>query len=225
MSENTKKLTNLNPQIIKFQNTLMEKYKGENAKAQKGQIVFVGSSTMEIFPIDKMQQSLGLDKVIYNRGVRATTSEDVLHDMDTLIFDLAPEKVFLNIGANDVGYGISFEKFAENYESILAKIKKQLPQTKVYAIAFFPVNPVENFGEEEEEHKSLFQTRSNENLQKATDCIKKLTEKYGYTFLDLNEGLVDEKGNLKKELTFDGMHMLPAGYEIVLKNMLPYLKE
>ncbi len=31
---------------------------------------------MEIFPIEKMQKNLNLDKLIYNRGIRATTTED-----------------------------------------------------------------------------------------------------------------------------------------------------
>lgn len=224
MSNNTKNLTNLHPEIVKFQNSIKNKYKEENAKARKGQIVFVGSSTMEIFPIDKMQKSLKLDKIIYNRGIRATTTEDVLNDMDTLIFDLAPEKVFINIGSNDVGYGVPFEKFLKNYEEILSKIKKELPKTAVYIMAYFPVNTLDDFGEGEEEHHSLFNTRNNENLQRANKSIQTLAEKYGYIFINLNDELADENGNLKKELTFDGMHMLPSGYEIVLKNMMPYLK-
>ena len=91
-------------------------------------------------------------------------------------------------------------------------------------MAYFPVNTLDDFGEGEEEHHSLFNTRNNENLQRANKSIQTLAEKYGYIFINLNDGLADENGNLKKELTFDGMHMLPSGYEIVLKNMMPYLK-
>lgn len=225
MSKSTKQLTNLEPEIIKFQNSIKNKYKKENLTVKKGQIVFAGSSTMEIFPIEKMQKSLKLNKIIYNRGIRATTTEDVLNDMDTLIFDLEPEKVFINIGSNDVGYGISAERLLKNYDEILAKIKNHLPETSVYVIAYFPVNTVEDFGEEKEEHHSLFNTRNNENLQKANRSIQTLTKKYGYIFINLNDGLTDKNGNLKRELTFDGMHMLPNGYEIVLKNMMPYLEE
>lgn len=225
MTNNTTKLTNLHPEIVKFQNSIKNRYKKENAMAKKGQIVFVGSSTMEIFPIEKMQESLKLDKVIYNRGIRATTTEDVLNNMDMLVFDLKPEKVFINIGSNDVGYGVPFEKFLENYDEILSKIKKELPETIVYIMAYFPVNAVDDFGERKEEHHSLFNTRNNENLQKANRSIQILAEKYGYIFINANDGLADKNGNLKKELTFDGMHMLPMGYEIILKNIMRYLKD
>jgi len=50
-----------------------------------------------------------------------------------------------------------------------------------------------------------------------------LALKNGYHFINVNDGLTDGKGNLRKELTFDGAHMLPAGYEIVFQNMKKYL--
>ena len=52
------------PGITKLQNDIRAKYAVENQTAKKGQILFVGSSLMEIFPIDKLQKNLGLDKVI-----------------------------------------------------------------------------------------------------------------------------------------------------------------
>lgn len=69
MSEQSNALTNLNPAITKVQDGLRKQYMQENQSAQRGQIVFVGSSTMEIFPIDKLQANLGIDKVIYNRAL------------------------------------------------------------------------------------------------------------------------------------------------------------
>ena len=225
MSSKTKSLTNLHPKIVKFQSSIKNRYAEENKTAKKGQIVFVGSSTMEIFPIEKMQKSLNLDKIIYNRGIRATTTEDVLNDMDTLILDLKPEKVFINIGSNDVGFGVPLEKFLENYDELLSKIKEKLPETMVYIVAYFPVNTVDTFDEDKEEHHALFNTRNNANLRKANKSIQTLAQKHGYPFINLNEGLMDKNGNLKKELTFDGMHMLPSGYEIVPKNMMQYLKD
>lgn len=224
MTEKTKELTNMHSKIIEFQNKIRAIYSEQNKTVQKGQIVFVGSSHMEIFPIQKMQETLKLDKVIYNRGVRATTTADLLNHMDTLIFDLEPDKIFINIGSNDIGFYVPEEIFIANYSEILRQIKERLPETAVYVMAYYPVNATENFGETKEEHNSLFHTRSNGNLNAANDKVKALAEKYGYQFINLNNGLSDECGNLKKELTFDGVHLLPSGYEIVLRNMVKYLK-
>lgn len=143
MLEETKKLTKLHPKLSEFQAELREKYAVANKTAKKDQIVFVGSSLMEIFPIEKMQveQNLGLDKIIYNRGIRATTTADLLAHIDLLILDLAPSKVFINIGSNDIGFNVPEATFLVNYAAILQQIKEKLPNTEVYVMAYYPVNP------------------------------------------------------------------------------------
>lgn len=223
MSERSTSLTNMNPAIVKVQNEIRERFAQQNPTAQKGQIVFVGSSLMEIFPIEKMQQGLGLDKLIYNRGVRATTTADLLEHMDLCIFDLAPSKIFINIGTNDIGFKVPEATYLANYDEILRQIKERLPETQVFVMAYYPVNSVDNFGESEDEHESLFATRNNEIFQAASSKSAQLAQKYNYEFINVNDGLADADGNLRKELTFDGAHMLPAGYEIVLENMKKYL--
>ncbi|MBC1307831.1 GDSL-type esterase/lipase family protein [Listeria booriae] len=226
MSDKTVKLTNMSPDITKFQNDIRAKYAIANQTAKKGQILFVGSSLMEIFPIEKFQQEqdLGLDKIIYNRGVRATTTADLLEHMDTLIFDLAPSKIFINIGSNDIGFNVPENVFLANYETILQQIKEKLPDTVVYVMAYYPINTVDDFGEKESEHSQLYEHRSNELNAAASAKVEKLAHKNGYEFINVNAGLTDSSGNLRKELTFDGAHMSPNGYEIVLENMKRYLE-
>lgn len=223
MSKQTTSLTNLYSGIEQLKKDIRTRFAQENQTAQKGQIVFVGSSLMEIFPIEKMQQGLGLDKVIYNRGIRATTTAELLTAMDVCIFDLAPIKIFINIGTNDVGFGVPEADFLANYDEILRRIKEKLPETQVFVMAYYPVNPVADFGESKAEHESLFAKRNNEILASASEKVARLAQKYHYEFINVNAGLADAGGNLKKELTFDGGHMYPSGYEIVLQNMKKYL--
>lgn len=226
MSCKTAELTNLHPGIVAFQNDIRKKYAEENQTAKKGQIVFVGSSLMEIFPVEKMQKekNLGLSKIIYNRGVRATTTADLLKHIDTLIFDLAPSKIFINIGSNDIGFNVPEDVFLANYDEILRQIKEKLPDTVVYVMAYYPINTTDNFGEEKSEHDKLYEHRSNELLESANAKVRQLAQKNNREFINVNAGLIDANGNLRKELTFDGAHMLPAGYEIVLNNMKKYLQ-
>jgi lysophospholipase L1-like esterase len=223
-SEKTSSLTNISPGITKLQNDLRAKYALENQTAKKGQILFVCSSMMEIFPIDKLQQNLGLDKIIYNRGVRATTTADLLNHMHTLIFDLAPSKIFINIGSNDIGFSVPEEVFLANYDKILREIKEKLPDTSVYVMAYFPINTLDDFGEEKQEHDRFYAHRSNKLLESANTKVEELAQKNGYEFINVNTGLTDINGNLRKELTFDGTHMYPAAYEIVLANLKKYLQ-
>jgi Lysophospholipase L1 and related esterases len=223
MSKQSRSLTNMYPSIEQVQNELRAKYAPQNKTAKKGQIVFVGSSLMEIFPIEKMQKGLGLDKLIYNRGIRATTTADLLKSMNICIFDLEPSKIFINIGTNDIGFNVPESTFLANYDEILRQIKEKLPKTQVYVMAYYPVNPVDDFGESEAEHESLFASRTNEILESASSKVAQLAQKYHFEFINVNADLADADGNLRKELTFDGCHMYPAGYEIVLQNMKKYL--
>lgn len=227
MSDKTTKLTNMHPDIAELQNNIRAKYALSNKTVKKGQILFVGSSLMEIFPIEQMQQNqdLGLDKAIYNRGVRATTTADLLNHIGTLIFDLTPSKIFINIGSNDIGFNVPEEIFLANYDEILYRIKEKLPGTAVYVMAYFPVNTVDDFGEEKQARDQLYAHRSNELLETANAKAEQLAKKNGYEFINVNAGLTDVNGNLRKELTFDGAHMLPKGYAIVLDNLKKYLAD
>ena len=77
-------------------------YKILNRAAKKGAVLFTGSSLMEQFPVCEMARSKGIDAVIYNRGIGGTTTDDFLREIDTVLLDLAPAKVFINIGTNDM---------------------------------------------------------------------------------------------------------------------------
>jgi hypothetical protein len=115
MSKETRALT-LNPELAAFQAALIAQYAEANRTAQKGQTVFVGSSLMEIFPIEKWQEDgeVAFDHRIYNRAVRATTTAFLLVHLDTQVFDLEPSKVFVNIGTNDIGFGVPEDELLAN---------------------------------------------------------------------------------------------------------------
>ena len=80
----------------------------EGAKVRKGQTLFVGSSLMEIFPIEKWEEAgeVTFSHYIYNRAVRATTTSFLLEHIESQIFNLEPSKIFINIG--DGTYNYSF---------------------------------------------------------------------------------------------------------------------
>ena len=77
-------------------------YRALNRVAKKGQILFTGSSLMEQFPVAELAASHDLGKTVYNRGIGGTTTEDFLREIDTVLFDLEPSVVFINIGTNDI---------------------------------------------------------------------------------------------------------------------------
>ena len=205
----------------------IDKYRILNQAAKKGEILFTGSSLMEHFPINELLMTEGMHQIIYNRGVGGFKTTDMLENMEEQIFGTEPSKIFINIGTNDIGDASrTFEEVLEdmlmNYEKILMQIKNRLPQTEVYMMAYYPVNETDKVPETEWA-ETMFVNRNNQNLPAANAAVKKLAEKMGYHYIDVNSGLCDERGMLKKEFTVEGVHMYANGYQVVLENLKQYL--
>ena len=201
----------------------IEKFRYLNESAKKGETLFTGSSLMEHFPINELLMDYGMENVIYNRGVGGFKTDDMLEHMEEQIFGTEPSKIFINIGTNDIGApDYKLEVLIEKYEKILTQIKERLPETEVYMMAYYPVNEVDKVPESEW-GKTLFATRTNENIALANKEVEKLADKMGYYYIDVSEGLRDENGRLKKEFTIEGIHMYANGYRVILENMKPYL--
>jgi lysophospholipase L1-like esterase len=199
-----------------------------NQTVKKGETLFTGSSLMEQFPINELAQDFDVKTIIYNRGIGGYTTDDMLAHMDEQIFAVEPSRIFINIGTNDIGMPINtFEEnlshMLTNYREILTQIKKRLPEAEVFLMAYYPVN--ENAaGEDAAEYlKYMFKNRTNENILKANAGVEKLAAEFGYHYIDVNDGLRDENGRLKKEFTIEGIHMYANGYCVVLENMRKYL--
>lgn len=207
------------------QSNKLAMYQSLNKFVVKGETLFVGSSLMENFPINEMNQVNEKKCIIYNRGIGGFVTTDLLEVLDPCIFELEPSRVFINIGTNDIAaMDYTLEKLQANYDNILSQIKLRLPDAKVYVMAYYPVNPFINLeGISAEQKEKFFKNRTNFNIQLANEANRLLANKYGYEYIDVNDGLSDENGNLKAEFTKDGVHMLADGYKIVLENLVRYL--
>lgn len=201
----------------------VQRYRYQNAFVKKGQIVFAGSSLVEQFPIYEFLLDFDLPYIIYNRGIGGYTTTEMLKVMDVCIYDLAPKAIFLNIGTNDLnGPDYVQEDLMSRLEEILKGICKHLPDTRLYLLAFYPVNPEV---ETNPFMKEVFRFRTNERIRAANDGVRALAEAYGAVYLDLNKGIQDASGCLNAEYTVEGMHMYANGYKAVLDQLLPALQE
>lgn len=201
----------------------LERYRILNQFAKKGEILFTGSSLMEQFPINELLMSNGMDQVIYNRGIGGFTTTDMLQNMEEMVFGTEPSRIFINIGTNDIGSPeYRLETLMERYEEIITRIQERLAETEITMMAYYPVNETDKVPEGEW-GKTAFVTRTNENIAIANEAVEKLAAKKGCRFINVNEGLTDERGKLKKEFTIEGIHMYANGYQVVLNNLKKYL--
>ncbi len=198
-----------------------------NESVKKGETLFTGSSLMEQFPINELLMTAGMNQVIYNRGIGGFTTDDMLANMEEQVFGTAPSRIFINIGTNDFNDVTAslddvLTKMLLNYEKILDEIKLRLPECQVTLLAYYPVNEVDKVPEAEY-GKAMFVHRNNKNLPKINAAVEALAERKGYRFINVNDGLTDERGLLKAEYTIEGVHMYANGYRVVFENLKQYL--
>lgn len=202
---------------------LVEQYRESNRDAVRGEIVFTGSSLMEMFPIEQWVKELGEDApIVYNRGVGGYKTTDLLPILDICVLDLKPKKVFINIGTNDLNDpDVPLQEVMAHYGEILTSIEERLPETVIYLMAYYPVN----YEAATEEMKPCLLIRTNEKIALANIEVEKLAKKHGQRYIDVNAPLKDEKGNLKAEYTIEGMHIKPEGYRAIFEDVMKYVRE
>lgn len=200
----------------------LEYYREENRHIIPQQILCVGSSLMEQFPIEKFVEEDGAQVVLYNRGIGGYVTRELLEAIDVCILDVKPFRMFINIGTNDLSNpAMPLEQIMKMYGEILERVQQALPETEMYLMAYYPVN----YDAASPELKECLRIRTNEKINQANRLVKKLAEEYGAKYIDINAPLKDEKGNLKAEYTIEGMHIKEQGYRAIYAEFMKYATE
>lgn len=200
----------------------VERYRKMNKDIKKGSVIFAGSSLMEMFPIEQFAADDKLPVTVYNRGIGGFITDELIKVMDVCILDLEPAKLFINIGTNDLSDSrIEMSTVMKNYEYILRETIKRVPDVKIYLMAYYPVNPEAAT----EETKGCLRERTNEKIDIANEEVKKLAHKLDAKYIDVNAPLKDEKGRLKKEYTYEGVHIKEEGYKAIYPLVKDYILE
>ena len=201
----------------------VERYRQLNKSTIKGQILFAGSSLAEQFPMNEMLLRRDMPYQVYNRGVSGDTMEGLTKDIQTLVLDLAPSKLFINIGSNDIG-GVVYDEngLYNNYCILLETIAKALPACKFHVLSYYPVNPSKASFLDAMAKKFLFANRTNENVDRMNQLLEAYCQDHHITYINVHDILLDSEGNLDEVLTVEGIHLWPAAYERILEVLLPF---
>lgn len=199
---------------------LVRQYHRKNLDSAKGGIVFVGSSLMEMFPIEEWVAEMPEPRpLVYNRGVGGYTKADLLPILDIVAWEMQPGRVFINIGTNDLSDASqTIKMIMARYDEILARIEAHLPGVPITVMAYYPVNPDVAEGDV----KECLKVRSNARIAEANAAVKQLAENHGQRFIDLNGPLTDAQGRLKAEYTIEGIHINHAGYRSIFCQLMRY---
>lgn len=185
-------------------------------------IVFLGNSLTqggkwsEFFP--KTQAKLELNGgSIRNRGI---IGDDAIGMYDRLnqILPGKPKKIFLLVGVNDISHNLSPEVIIENIEKVIARIRSESPNTKLYIQSLLPFNTEKN------RYKAMI--GKTQSINDVNIKLKEVADKYKLKFIYLYKHFTAGDGNdeLMPDLTNDGLHINDKGYKIWVKQIKKYVK-
>lgn len=111
-------------------------------------------------------------------------------------------KVYFQIGINEMGRG-TVDSFMEAYAASVWRFRELQPDAIIYVQAIMHVT------KEKSDADSIF---NNPGLVERNDRIAALADNRTIFYIDMNEVVCDEEGNLKSELTFDNLHLYGSQY-------------
>lgn len=192
---------------------------------KKVDFVFIGDSITEYWDLNVYFADSGY---IVNRGIGGDISEIILKRFDADALQLNPSKVICLVGCNDLmtmHYDYWWKVNGKEVEEIIIELIKNIENIiekckdiKLYICSVLPsaLCVPYNAG------------KFNDAIIRVNCEIKKLCEKYSVTYIDYHSAMCKEDGKtIKDNITYDGIHPTPKGYEImaeVLRKNIPELK-
>lgn len=206
------KIDNKNPEVKLVEKVKVEKQKTYDEIRKEDNIVFLGDSIMDWYPISDIYGTLPIVK----SGIAGYETDDILSRLDDMVYKYNPTKVFLLIGTNDLKTDEDKTKeTANNIIEIMNNIKAKRPMTKLYFQSIYPVNRNMSGAEE----------RYNDEIKDVNRIVKEYCDKNNVTYINMFDELTDDKGNFKESLTRDGLHPNDLGYARISQVLLRYIYE
>lgn len=171
----------------------------------KGEVVFVGSSTIRLWDLATSFPDL---KAI-NRGFGGSEMADATRYVDRIVVPYAPRTVVVYSGDNDI-MGTTAEQITIAFERFVRAVHAKLPTTRVVVIGIKP---------------SLLRWAQVDRMRMANAMLERFCERDDrLAFVDVDHAMLGWDERPRPELYVqDGLHLTPAGYQILNALVRPFL--
>lgn len=171
-----------------------------------------------------------------NQGISGETSYGLLRRIK--LFDQTkPQTIFVMIGINDLVKGFRYETVAANHREIIRHLKTAHPTARIVVQSILPHGgdrvtqryrtSLKGDPAAEQNAPPLWVKRipsiSNPSIRRLNQRLALIAQEAKVEFLDLHPQFADAAGNLREELTTDGLHLSLAGYALWRSHLLPFL--
>jgi lysophospholipase L1-like esterase len=186
------------------------RYRSDNASvtapaAGEKRVVFMGDSITDSWGRNYGKFFPG--KPYINRGISGQTTAQMLIRFRPDVIALKPKAVVILAGTNDIA-GNTGPATLEEIEGNLTSMA-ELARANGIKVVLASVMPVTDA------IKPQTGRRPPEKINALNAWIKEYARKTGAVYLDYYSAMVDGKGMLKQELTYDGLHPNDAGYQLI----------
>lgn len=106
-------------------------------------------------------------------------------------------KIYIMMGINEVGRGTA-ERYAESYKEVIDRLQELQPGALIYIQSILKVTTARS---------AKGDYINNEAIQARNDALSQLADGEKIFYLDVNQAVCDENGDLGKDYTSDGVHL------------------
>jgi len=167
--------------------------------------VLAGDSISLWFP----QELLPTERSWLNQGISGETSAGLLKRL-SLFDETAPEAIFLMIGINDLIKGVDDKTLLDHQGKIIRDLKTHHSKSQIVVQSILPHGGDQVKWEGRDRLLAIPASRIHDLNRE----LEGIARQEGVYFLDLESLFADAEGNLKPNLTTDGLHLNPEGYQI-----------
>lgn len=173
----------------------------QNLPIETQDIVFIGDSHTQKFELHEFFNKLN----VKNRGIDGDVTQGVLERLDPMTAG-HPQKIFLQVGINDIFMSHNIIKAIPNYKRIISRIQAESPATKIYVQSIIP----SKFADQD-------------TVIKYNRALRQISYENKLTFIDLYPAFND-RGKLDKKYDCgDAIHLNGEGYVLWTRILKPYL--
>jgi lysophospholipase L1-like esterase len=146
---------------------------------------------------------------LLNQGISGETSAGLLKRL--YLFDQTkPEVIFVMIGINDLLRGKSDAELLENQQQVIEYLKWAHPKAQIVMQSVLPHAVDEVTWEGRDRLLSI----PNSRIKALNQKIEAIAQDQSIHYLNLYPLLANAQGNLRRELSSDGLHLSSKGYEV-----------
>jgi len=167
--------------------------------------ILAGDSLSLWFP----NELLPPERTWLNQGISGETSKGLLNRLE--LFDKTqPDAIFVMIGINDLIRGVQDETILANQQRIVRYLRRVHPRSKIVIHSILP------HGDEKAtwEGRSRLLAIPNSRIRELNERLKAIAKEENVIYLDLYPLFADAEGNMKTDLSTDGLHLSPQGYAV-----------